>query len=187
MPYWLFHGLSDADAKSIVAFLRSLPKSTTAAVSTTSATAVTPLDATVYPATTLAHDSADYPLAQRGRYLVSGPAQCVKCHSPATAGLPSSPASYFSGVAPTSSTAIFSPNITPDATGLSGWSAADIATALKVGTNKAGTALCGSMPSGSKGYGSLTDTDAQAIGVYLTTIAPVSNASASPSVEPACP
>ncbi|HET7543804.1 MAG TPA: glycoside hydrolase family 6 protein [Polyangiaceae bacterium] len=187
MPYWLFHGLSDADATSIVAFLRSLPKSTTAAVSTVNAAAVTPLDASAYPKTTLAHDAADYPLAQRGRYLASGPAQCVKCHSPATAGLPSSPATYFSGVAPSSSTAIFASNLTPDATGLSGWTAADIAKALKVGTNKAGTALCGSMPSGSKGYGGLTDSDALAIGVYLTTIAPVSNASASPSLEPACP
>lgn len=188
MPYWLFHGMSDADAMAIVAFLRSLPTSTTATGdSNPDATAATPLDAAAFPATTLTPDAPDYPLAQRGRYLASGPAQCVKCHSPATSGVPSSPASYFSGVTPSSNTAIFAPNITPDATGLSGWTASDIATALKVGTNKDGVALCGSMPSAAKGYGGLTDTDAQAIGVYLTTIAGVSNATASPSLEPACP
>jgi hypothetical protein len=72
-------------------------------------------------------------------------------------------------------------------TGLNGWTAADVVTALKVGTNKLGTTLCGSMPSGSKGYGGLSDADAHAIGVYLTTIPAVSKAAADPSTEPACP
>lgn len=188
MPYWLFHGMSDADALSIVAFLRSLPPSTAAlGAANPNATAVTPLDTVAFPASTLTPDQSDYPAAQRGRYLVSGPAQCVKCHSPSTAGLPSSPASYFSGVAQASPGAIFAPNLTPDATGLTGWSADDIAVALKVGKNKAGAVLCGSMPSAGKGYGGLTDADARAIGTYLTTLAPINNAAADPANKPACP
>jgi hypothetical protein len=146
---------------------------------------VTPLPPSNWPNSTLQAGDADYAAAQQGKYLVSGVAQCVKCHSPASGGLPA--ASYFSGVAPTSGTQIFAPNITPDATGLSGWTANDIATALKAGTNKAGATLCGSMPSAAKGYGGFTDADAHAVGVYLTTIPAVANAAAAPSLEPACP
>jgi mono/diheme cytochrome c family protein len=188
MPYWLFHNLSDVDAASIVAFLRSLP-----AVDTTSdaiadnpeATPVTPLALAGFPATSLASTDANYAAAQTGRYLLAGAAQCVKCHSPSAGGLPAQ--SYFSGVAPTSGTQIFASNITPDVTGISGWVAADVATALRAGKNKNGATLCGSMPSASKGYGGLTDADANAIGVYLTTIPAVSNAAAKPSLEPPCP
>ncbi|MEI9950251.1 MAG: glycoside hydrolase family 6 protein [Pseudomonadota bacterium] len=188
MPYWLFHNISDADAHAIVAFLRSLPESNVAVgAANPDATPVAALAAAGFPASTVGPSDAGYPDAQRGRYLVSGPAQCVKCHSPSTAGLPSSPASYFSGVAPASSGAIFAPNLTRDATGLSGWTADDIAIALKVGKNKAGETLCGSMPSGVKGYGGLTDIDAHAIGTYLTTLVPVSNASADPANRSTCP
>jgi cytochrome c553 len=186
MPYWLFHNMSDADAQAIVAFLRSLPPvSASVGESNPDATPVTPLAPTAFPASSLQPTDADYAAAQQGKYLLSGVAQCVRCHSPSSAGLPAP--SFFSGVAPTNNTQIFAPNITPDASGISGWTAADVATALKAGTNKAGTALCGSMPSGTKGYGGLSDADAHAIGVYLTTIPGVSNAPAAPSLEPACP
>jgi len=186
MPYWLFHNMSDADAQAIVAFLRSLPP-TSASVGEANpdATPVTPLAPTAFPASSLQATDADYAAAQQGKYLLSGVAQCVRCHSPSAAGLPAP--SFFSGVAPSNGTQIFAPNITPDASGISGWTAADVATALKAGTNKAGMALCGSMPAGSKGYGGLSDADAHAIGVYLTTIPGVSNANAAPSLEPACP
>ncbi len=186
MPYWLFHNMSDTDVQSIVAFLRSLkPVVANIGANNPAATAVTPLAPGAFPASTLASTDANYTAAQRGRYLVSGVAQCVKCHSPATAGLPSG--SFFSGVAPANNTTIFSPNITPDATGISGWTADDVATALKLGKDKANVTLCGSMPSAAKGYGGLTDADAHAIGVYLTTIAPIANSAAAPTLEPACP
>jgi Cytochrome C oxidase, cbb3-type, subunit III len=185
MPYWLFHNLTDPDALSIVAYLRSLPKAVgEVGAANPNATPVTPLAPSAFPNSSLAVSDANYAAAQKGKYLLSSAAQCVKCHSPASAGLPV--ADFFSGVAPTSATQIFSSNITPDATGISGWTAADVATALKVGTNKAGTVLCGSMPSAAKGYGGLTTDDATAIGVYLTTIAAVSKAAAAPTLEPPC-
>ncbi|HEY1537688.1 MAG TPA: cytochrome c [Polyangiaceae bacterium] len=186
MPYWQFHNMSDADALAVVAFLRSLPP-VSGAVGTANpdATPVTPLAPSAFPVSSLQAASADYAAAQTGLYLVSSVTRCVSCHSVSTAGLPTAP--FFSGVAPTSVTQIFAPNITPDVTGLNAWTAADVVTALKVGTNKLGTTLCGSMPSGSKGYGGLSDADAHAIGVYLTTIPAVSKAAADPSTEPACP
>jgi mono/diheme cytochrome c family protein len=186
MPYWLFHNLTDGDVLSIVAYLRSLPKSVAAAGATNpDAAPVTPLPLSAFPNSSLAPGDADYAAAQNGKYLLSSAAQCVKCHSPAAAGVPA--ADFFSGVPPTTGTQIFSPNITPDVTGISGWTATDVATSLKAGTNKAGMALCGSMPSGVKGYGGLSADDAHAIGVYLTTIPAISKPTAAPTLEPACP
>lgn len=186
MPYWLFHNMSDADARSIVAFLRGVPPVSVVVGDTNpDATAVVPLSPADFPDSSLLAADADYAAAQLGKYLLSGAAQCARCHSPSSSTL--SAQSVFSGAAPSSSTQIFPPNITPDATGIMGWTAADVATALKAGTNKSGAALCGSMPWGSKGYGGLTDADARAIGVYLTTIPGVSNSAADPSLEPACP
>jgi hypothetical protein len=73
-------------------------------------------------------------------------------------------------------------------TGIAGWTPAQIVTLLKTGVDKAGHTICGPMAVGpAGGYGKLTDTDANAIGVYLTTIPAVANAAADPSTEPACP
>lgn len=197
MPYWLFHNLSDDDAQAIVAFLRSLTPVNTAGdggdagPENPDATPVTPLDPSDFPDSTLTASDTDYAAAQTGKYLLAGGAQCVRCHSPSSSGLPAQ--DFFSGSVPTSfddagaPTQIFAPNLTPDATGLSGWTANDIATALKTGVNKDGLTLCGAMPAASKGYGGLTDDDARAIGVYLTTIPGVANAAADYSTEPACP
>ena len=185
MPYWLFHNMNDADALAVVAFLRSLPMASGAVGQTNpdATTVLTPLSPADFPNSSLQAADTDYAAAQQGKYLVSGIAQCVKCHSTAAAGLPAQ--SYFSGVAFTSG--IFASNITPDATGIATWTAADVVTALKLGTNKAGTTLCGSMPAAAKGYGGMTDADAHAIGVYLTTIPAVSKPTADPAQEPACP
>jgi len=188
MPYWLFHNMSDADALSVVAYLRSLPHAVAEIGATNPEVApVTPLAPSSLPNTSLASTNSDYAAAQRGKYLVSGVAQCVKCHSPAAAGQPPV-AGFFTGVSVAAPPKIFASNITPDVTtGIGGWTAADVAKALKVGTNKDGVTLCGAMPSATKGYGTMSDEDALAIGVYLTTIPAVSNPTAAPSLEPACP
>jgi mono/diheme cytochrome c family protein len=186
MPYWLFHNMTDGDALAVVAYLRSLPPATAAIGAANPEVApVTPLAPSSLPDSTLPSTDPDYAAAQQGKYLVSAVAQCVKCHSPAG---PPPVADFFAGVPPTVQTPIFASNITPDVTtGLGGWTAADVVTALKAGTNKAGVTLCGSMPSAGKGYGAMSDADARAIGVYLTTIPAVSKPTAAPGLEPACP
>ncbi|HYQ04616.1 MAG TPA: c-type cytochrome [Polyangiaceae bacterium] len=186
MPYWLFHNMNDADVHSIVAFLRSLPHSSTAVgENNPGATAVDPLAPSTLPDTTLAASSADYEAAVYGKYLVSGIAGCVKCHSPASNGLPV--ADFFSGVPPATATTVFAPNITPDDSGIGGWTVTDVVTALKLGTNKAGRTLCGSMPAAAKGYGGMTDADAHAIGVYITTIPGVVKTTTDPDNQNPCP
>jgi hypothetical protein len=93
---------------------------------------------------------------------------------------------FFAGVAPTNNTTPFASNLTPDATGLAGWTADDIKTALKTGIAKGNVTLCGAMPAAAKGYGGMSDADALAIGIYLTTIPGVANSAAAPNLEPAC-
>jgi hypothetical protein len=69
---------------------------------------------------------------------------------------------------------IYSYDVTPDATGIGGWSASDVARVLVEGTPPGGAELCRPMPSGPGGsLGGLSPSDAHAIGVYLTTIAPI--------------
>jgi mono/diheme cytochrome c family protein len=190
MPYWLFHNMSDPDALSVVAFLRSLaPVAASVGANNPPGVAVTLLSPSSLPSSTLLSTDPAYNEALVGKYLVSGVVACVRCHSPATGGLPIP--DYFSGVPPTPTAAnpnpIFASNLTPDDTGLLNWTAADVVTALKLGTNKAGVTLCGSMPSAGKGYGGMSEADAHAIGVYLTTIPPISKPAAAPGLEPSCP
>ena len=174
MPYWLFHNMSDQDAQAIVAFLRSLPHaSVEVGASNVAATPVTPLAPSALPDTTLPSTDAAYAEAQTGKYLVSGVTLCVRCHSPSAGGVPA--LAFFSGVPPAPTTAnpapIFAPNITPhDPTGIAGWTAADVVTAIKLGKNTANRPLCGGMANAVKGYAGMSDADAHAIGVYLTTI-----------------
>jgi len=184
MPYWLFHNMTDADALSVVAYLRSVPPvSAEVGAANPEVAAVPALDPSLLPNSSLVSTDTDFAAAQHGKYLVSGIAQCVRCHSPAG---PPPTAGFFAGNPPATTPAMkYAPNITPDTTtGIGGWSADDVKTALKVGTDKAGVTLCGMMPSGAKGYGNMTDADAYAIGVYLTTIPGVTKAG---PTQPACP
>jgi hypothetical protein len=104
----------------------------------------------------------------------------VSCHSVTTNGVP---AAGFSGKPPANPGSVYPPNITPDATGIQGWAATDVVNLLKTSLPKGSTAPVCNMPS----YSGLTDIDALAIGLYITTIPSVSNPDASLTDEPACP
>jgi mono/diheme cytochrome c family protein len=152
----------------------------------------TPFPPSFFPDTTLAAGDANHAAAEAGRYLLSSAAQCARCHSPAVAGLPDlGPTKTFTGGAPNPNGTPanqYAPNITPHATGIAGWTADDVVTLLKTGVAKGQSKFCGPMAVGPNGaYGKLTDADAHAIGVYITTIPAVANAAADPANEPACP
>jgi hypothetical protein len=201
MPYQLFHNMSDADADAIVAYLRSLPHiNNDVGMRTVTVTgAATPYDPATFPAAEHSNPdsgSTDFAEAEAGFYLVTSIAGCAKCHTPVNASkaLNLSPTTTFTGGAPTmTATATtpmgyFAPNITPDATGIKGWTADDVATFLKTGVSKSAAKVCGSMPVGpTGGYGGLTDADAHAIGVYLTNLPPIANSAADLTMEPTCP
>lgn len=199
MPYQLFHNLSDDDADAIVAYLRSLPHVNNDVGERTVAVtaAATPFPLSDFPPAQANGPDAGPELAeaQAGFYLVTSVAQCAKCHSPVNASKApnfSLTTTFTGGAASTAATATapagyYAPNITPDATGITGWTADDIATFLRTGAAKGGVKVCGNMPVGpTGGYGGMTEADAHAIGVYLTNIPAVANSSADLSMEPAC-
>jgi mono/diheme cytochrome c family protein len=196
MPYQLFHNLTDADANAIVAYLRSLPRvnNDVGEKTTPVASAAPPFSLADFPQTTLSEGDAadDFAAAQAGRYLLTSAAQCVRCHSPVVNNAPDlGLTKTFTGGAPNPMATppnLYAPNITPDATGIADFTPAQIAALLKTGIDDEGKPICGNMPVGpTGGYGKLTDEDARAIGVYITTIPPVANAAADPDSNVACP
>jgi hypothetical protein len=67
-------------------------------------------------------------------------------------------------------------NLTPDATGLKGWSVQDIVTALKTNKDKtSGQELCRTHPGGADRIGAMTDADLTDIATYLHSLPPVKN------------
>lgn len=115
------------------------------------------------------------PRLERGRYLVeiSG---CNDCHTPgyfvghpdATRYLGGSDVGFsIPGLG-----VFVGPNLTPDkATGLGGWSVAQIATAITTGKRPDGRILAPIMPW--RAFAHLTKSDALAIAAYLKTLKPV--------------
>lgn len=106
----------------------------------------------------------------RGEYLVKV-IGCGDCHTPGTfAGAPDM-SRWLSGteygfVGPWGTT--YAMNLTPDSTGLAGWTEDDIVRVLKAGTRKDGTKVLPPMPW--PWFSNLTDEDAHAIAAYLLTI-----------------
>jgi mono/diheme cytochrome c family protein len=112
----------------------------------------------------------------RGEYLVKV-AGCGDCHTPGTfAGAPDMSRSLagteYGWVGPWGTT--YASNLTPDSTGLAGWTEEDIVRALKSGTRRDGTPLRPPMPW--PWFSNLTDEDAHSIAAYLQTLPPVRHA-----------
>lgn len=186
MPYWVFHNLTDEDAQSIVLYLRTV----TGVDHTVPANDVqfpppaqpaAPLNASKVPMSTASTESA-----RNGRYLAS--IACLECHTALTnetdfrsidetkllAGNRDFPRGLL-GLPPVFPEHIYSANITPHATGLGSYTAAQIVAVLKQGVDKAGNGICPPMPAGMAGFANLTDQDANDIAGYLLSIAPVDN------------
>lgn len=200
MPYYAYHNMTSDDALAIVAYLRAVP----AIDGTTPARQPLPvaLDApsppipeSAIPVTTLPAAAPEYRAAERGRYLAGEIGFCLDCHTPWRLGeaQPLDLSRVFGGGRPFSShdwvvpspapPVVWSYDITPDRTGIAGWTADDVARVLSEGTTPGGGNLCRPMPAGPGGaLGGLSAQDAHDIGVYLTTITPVPG-----GVVPQCP
>jgi mono/diheme cytochrome c family protein len=176
MPYPRFASLTPDDAASIALYLKSLPPQSRATLNDTGhPTLASPaLDYTSIPHTTLAATDPSFASAERGRYLAN--LGCITCHTPngaAPLGLDVTKAyaggrSFGGGVK--------SSNLTPDATGLAGWTTADIVATLKTNQEKGtGAMLLAPMPGGPDGVGGLFDADLDDVAEYVHTLAPVVN------------
>ena len=116
------------------------------------------------------------PAVERGKYLVtiSG---CTDCHTPGHfLGAPDM-TRYLGGSEvgfETPAGVFYGPNLTPDkATGLGGWTDAQILAALRAGTRPDGRMLSPVMPW--HAFAALTRQDADAIVAFLRSVPPVSN------------
>lgn len=193
MPYYQFHNLKAADADAIVAYLRSLPP-----VEHVLPPHQAPFDSIPGPAdpidpATIPMPSAGYPepeAALRGRYLAAEAGACLECHTkhnPPGPGVPidmnkafqggeTYPAAALGLPVPPFPAEITSRNLTPDATGLQGWTLAQIVTAIKEGKDKEGSGICPPMPSGAMApFGGMTTEDATDIAHYLLSLPAAAN------------
>ena len=176
MPYQRFANLTADDAASIALYLKSLPAQNHPVTEDTSrpAMAATAFNFTSLPHTTLAATDPAFASAERGRYLAN--LGCVSCHSP-TGGPPAGvdvTKAYAGGRS--FGAVVKSANLTPDATGLAGWTIADIVNTLKTNQEKGtGVMLFPSMPGGADQLGGLFDSDLTDVATFIHSLPPVVN------------
>ena len=178
-PYTSFTGMSEADAKDLWAYLRTMP-----AVAQPNRPHDVGFPFSVrllmagwkwlfFAPRRFAPDPAKPAEVNRGAYLATALGHCQECHSPRNA---------FGGIADGLAFAGsvlagggVAPNLTPDAdTGLGKWSAADIAEFLKSGMLPDGDFAGGEMTEViANTTGKLGDADRQALVAYLKSLPPV--------------
>ena len=111
-------------------------------------------------------DASKSPSWNRGAYLVEGPGHCAECHSARNAaGAIIEERRYAGGPNPEGREA--APNITPHPTGITGWSAGDLALMLKTGETPNFVNVSGPMVSIVRNTSRLPDQDRAAIAEYL--------------------
>jgi len=118
----------------------------------------------------------------RGRYLVEGPAHCAECHSPRDAAGAIVGGKRFAGGAGQGGTG-YTPNITPDETGIGYWSENEIVDYLKLGTSPIDIRAGGDMAEIVANTNRLPDADLHAMAVYLKSL-PAVDAPSPGSPEP---
>ncbi len=181
MPYYMFGNLSDDDAMSIALYLQSIPAISNVVPKNNVQVpqASTRIDDTQIPHTALPSTDPGFASAERGRYLVK--VSCIECHTkhnaPGAASVIDLAKAFAGGetfqIGPNK---IPSANLTPHATGLGGWTPAEIAATLKTDQERGvGRMLCPPMPGGTGRLGGLTDPDLNDIANFLHTLAPIQN------------
>ena len=168
MPIHLYRGISDEDAYALVAYLRSVPAVENEVPASKYEIELPPSYgppvgevATVDPSDQLAY----------GAYLAGPVAHCIECHSPPG---PHGPdwqhqpgAGGFTFPGPWGESV--SANITP--TGLADWSDEEIKTVVRSGLRPDGSRLL--PPMGVHYYAKMTESDLDAVVVYLRSLPPL--------------
>lgn len=182
MPYPEYSLLTHEDQDSIIQYLRSIPPNDNVVPADypyfDQHPPAPPVDESKIPHTTLPATDPDFAAAERGRYLAA--TACLNCHTEQlSADIPDLSKAFAGGKKYTyirGAPEHTSVNITPDATGLAGWSVDDIVAALKTNTEK-GTSrtFCNTHPGGPDALGGLTDGDTRDLAVYIHTLPPVQN------------
>jgi mono/diheme cytochrome c family protein len=188
MPYPEYSLLTTEDADSVIQYLRTVPANDNVVAADFPHPDINPpapaVDDTKIPHTTLAKTDADYEAAERGRYLAK--VACLYCHTievfvgdKPQADQPDLTKAFGGGKVYALNKDLpphTSVNITPDPTGLMGWSVDDVVAVLKSNQRKGTTkALCNSHPGGPERYGKMNDADMRDIATYVHSLPPVKN------------
>ena len=176
MPYLDFAAMSDEDARSVVAFLRTRPAEHIEVpphkfdfpFSLVVNPIPKPVEAPVKAPDR--HDKLAY-----GKYL-AGLAACASCHTPWGQQGPDTKLQFAGGrtFGPDHADGkeVVSPNITSDPeTGIGAWTDDEIREVITMGKLPGDKLLRGPMPS--KGYSGMTDEDLAALVAYVRTIPPI--------------
>lgn len=137
--------------------------------------------ALAWPAAAWAEETAPDPEADsaeaRGAYVLRA-ANCVTCHT-----APEDDAAPLAGgrALETPFGTFHTPNLTPDPTGIGGWSEDDFVRALREGVSPEGAPYYPAFPYTS--YAGMTESDAQDIFAYLRSLEPVKNAVAAHDLD----
>lgn len=166
MGVFFYRGLSDKDAKAIVAYLKSLPPIKNKVERLPS----TRPEEKYEPVTTVPEPTA----ADRGHYLAFAVAHCLQCHTPrigTTPDMTRTGAGGTSYAAPGGGT-IVAPNLTPgNKHGIVQWTDEQVKTIITKGVRPDGTPLVPVMDF--EMYAAMTDDDLSALVKYLRTLKPV--------------
>jgi mono/diheme cytochrome c family protein len=106
-----------------------------------------------------------------GRYLATAVYDCVGCHTPGFSTDKQHQSDAFAGgmeMRDPSGRDIVTPNLTPDATGLGGWTREDFVGAMRTGVRRDGVTLRAPMPR----FRHLDDVELDALWVYLQGLPP---------------
>jgi mono/diheme cytochrome c family protein len=184
MPYYLYAGMSDADTRDLIAYLRTLPP---VRRSNRPHEGELPLARWAYQAWKLLfftspQERTDAPAGgvERGRYLADHVSLCIDCHTPRNALGALDLSMYLAGTAEGPGDEKVS-NITPHETGIGDWDAVDIVNLLRERMLPNFDNVQGAMADvvdgvgGGPGYKDAPEEDLRAIADYLLTVAPIDN------------
>ena len=170
MPIGLYRGLSDDDAHSIVAFLRTIPASQ---IETPFSTYNIPLPPAYGPPVQSVTAPAKAVSVEYGEYLAGPVAHCVECHTPMGEMGPmfdthlGAGGFKFHGPWGTS----VSSNLTPHEDGLASYTDAEIRTMIVDGIRPNGSKML--PPMGYPHYAAMTEDDLDAVILYLRQLPPL--------------
>lgn len=170
MPMGFYRGLSDDDLKAIVAYLRAQPPVRNAVPKSVYRIPLPP--AYGPPITQPVAAPPRTNLVKYGEYLAGPLGHCMDCHTPWVKGIPDmtrvgaggNPFKGPWGVA-------VARNLTPHATGLKGWTDAEIERAIRAGVRKDGTPL--RPPTAYDWYRKIDAADMRALIAYLRSLKPL--------------
>lgn len=188
MPYMTFHNMARADAEAIAAFILQLdpieseiPDREPLPAPIENSLPAKPVDIGAIPNSVLAPGSPSYDQAQLGKYLAGEIGLCLDCHTKRLSSGALDMSKAFAGGETFEPGNVFgtvySANITPAAnTGLRNWTPKLVRDVIKTGKTDSGGGICPPMPVGPNGsYAGMTEAHSLAIGVYITTLAPIEN------------